>query len=51
VLADGPQYVYKMRKLTPSSPMDTLDALLNTWWVLLLSPLKRLRGRPVPSVT
>jgi hypothetical protein len=43
--------VYKIRKLTSSSPMDTSDVLSNTWWALLLTPLKRLRGRTVPSVT
>jgi hypothetical protein len=30
--------------------MDTPDVLPNTWWALVLSPLKRLRGRPVPLV-
>jgi hypothetical protein len=31
--------------------MAAPDALPNIWWVLLLSPLNRLRGRPVRSVT
>jgi fermentation-respiration switch protein FrsA (DUF1100 family) len=31
--------------------MDTSDALPNTWWALIFSSAKRVRGRPVPTVT